>query len=143
MAIGARWGEPVLLVDSAKQVTIASKLPLQVVDATGSKHALDAGSYAVGAGFKYKDPTNPQAKPAALPYPLEFRPGATALALNGRGYRGSLRVLKLGLADESRFTPRGRELFLLLHEAINTRAIAHPDLLKGGDNDGDPGAGDG
>src|SRR3954449_2405629 len=55
----------VLLVDSAKQVTIASKLPLQVVDATGSKHALDAGSYAVGAGFKYKDPTNPQAKPAA------------------------------------------------------------------------------
>src|SRR5256714_8821395 len=88
----------VLLVDSAKQVTIASKFPLQVVDATGSKHALDAGSYAVGAGFKYKDPTNPQAKPAALPYPLEFRPGATALALNGRGYRGSLRVLKLGPA---------------------------------------------
>src|SRR3954451_10281606 len=88
----------VLLVDSAKQVTIASKLPLQVVDATGYKHALDAGSYAVGAGFKYKDPTNPQAKPAALPYPLEFRPGATALALNGRGYRGSLRVLKLGPA---------------------------------------------
>src|SRR5437763_4848024 len=86
----------VLLVDRAKQVTIASKLPLQVVDATGSKHALDAGSYAVGAGFKYKDPTNPQAKPAALPYPLEFKPGATALALNGRGYRGSLRVLKLG-----------------------------------------------
>src|SRR4051812_10650494 len=88
----------VLLVDSAKQVTVASKLPLQVVDATGSKHALDAGSYAVGAGFKYKDPTSPQAKPAALPYPLEFRPGATALALNGRGYRGSLRVLKLGPA---------------------------------------------
>src|SRR2546421_1952481 len=85
----------VLLVDSAKQVTVASKLPLQVVDATGSKHALDAGSYAVGAGFKYKDPTNPQAKPAALPYPLEFRPGATALALNGPGYRGSLSVLKL------------------------------------------------
>jgi stage II sporulation protein D len=84
----------VLLLDS-KKVTIASKLPFQLVDATGSKHALDAGSYTVGAGFKYTDPTNPQAKPAALPYPLEFRPGATALALNGRGYRGSLRVLKL------------------------------------------------
>jgi len=88
----------VLLIDNAKQVTIASKLPLQVVDATGSKHALDAGSYAVGAGYKYTDPTNLQAKPTALPYPLEFRPGATALALNGRGYRGSLRVLKLGPA---------------------------------------------
>src|SRR5438093_4997559 len=85
----------VLLLDNAKQVTIASKLPFQVVDATGSKHALDAGSYVVGAGFKYTDPTNLQAKPTALPYPLEFRPGATALALNGRGYRGSLRVLKL------------------------------------------------
>jgi SpoIID/LytB domain protein len=85
----------VFLLDSAKPVTISSKLPFQVVDASGSKHALDAGTYSVGAGWKYTDPTKPQAKPAALSYPLEFRPGATALALNGRGYRGSLRVLKL------------------------------------------------
>src|SRR5438552_19050399 len=85
----------VLLVDSAKQVTISSKLPFQVVDATGSKHALNAGSVSVGPGYKYTDPTHLQAKPTALPYPLELRPGATALALNGRGYRGSLRVLKL------------------------------------------------
>src|SRR5436189_98728 len=69
-----------------------------VLVATGSKHALDAGSYVVRAGFKYTDPTNLQAKPTALPYPLEFRPRATALALNGRGYRGSLRVLKLAPA---------------------------------------------
>jgi stage II sporulation protein D len=88
----------VFLLDSAKPVTISSKLPFQVVDANGSKHALDAGSYSVGAGYKYTDPTSPQAKPTALPYPLEFRPGATALALNGRGYRGSLRVLKLAPA---------------------------------------------
>jgi stage II sporulation protein D len=85
----------VFLLDSAKPVTISSKLPFQVVDASGSKHALDAGTYSVGAGWKYTDPTKPQAKPAVLSYPLEFRPGATALALNGRGYRGSLRVLKL------------------------------------------------
>src|SRR5512140_522701 len=63
----------VFLLDSAKPVTISSKLPFQVVDANGSKHALDAGSYSVGAGYKYKDPTNPQGKPTALPYPLEFR----------------------------------------------------------------------
>src|SRR5438477_659173 len=88
----------VLLVDNAKKITIASKLPFQLVDANGSKHALNAGSYTVGAGFKYTDPTDLQATPAALPYPLEFRPGATALALNGRGYRGSFRVLKLGPA---------------------------------------------
>jgi stage II sporulation protein D len=85
----------VFLLDSAKPVTISSKLPFQVVDANGSKHALDAGSYKIGATWKYTDPTNPQAKPTALPYPLEFRPGATALALNDRGYRGSLRVLRL------------------------------------------------
>ncbi len=88
----------VLLADKAKQVTIASNLPFQVVDGAGSKHALDAGSYVVGAGYKYTDPTNPQATPQALPYPLEFRPGSTALTLNGRGYRGSLRVLKLAPA---------------------------------------------
>src|SRR3954465_14111082 len=88
----------VLLVDSAKRVTIASKLPFQLVDGNGSKHALEAGSYAVGAAFKYTDPTDSQAKPRALPYPLEFRPGSTAVTLNGRGYRGSFRVLKLGLA---------------------------------------------
>jgi SpoIID/LytB domain protein len=85
----------VLLADKATRVTIASKLPFQVVDGSGSKHALDAGSYAVGPGFKYTDPTDSQAKPAALAYPLEFRPGSTAVALNGRGYRGSFRVLKL------------------------------------------------
>ena len=85
----------VLLVDSAKQVMISSKLPFQVVDATGSKHALNAGNLTVGPGYKYTDPTNLHAKPTVVPYPLEFRPGATALALNGRGYRGSLRVLKL------------------------------------------------
>jgi stage II sporulation protein D len=88
----------VLLVDNAKQATIASKLPFQVVDATGSKHAVDAGSYTVGPGFKYTDPTNPQATPQALPFPLEFRAGSTALTLNGSGYRGSLRVLKLSSA---------------------------------------------
>ena len=85
----------VLLADKAKRVTIASKLPFQVVDGAGSKHALAAGSYTVGAAFKYADPADPQAKPAPLAFPLEFRPGATAVALNGRGYRGSFRVLKL------------------------------------------------
>jgi len=85
----------VLLADKAKQVTIASKLPFQVVDATGSKHALDAGSYKIGPAYAYTDPTDPNAQPVSLPYPLEFRPGATAVSLNGRGYRGSFRILKV------------------------------------------------
>jgi stage II sporulation protein D len=86
----------VLLVASAKQVKIGSKLPFQVVDGAGAKHPLDTGTYTVGSAFKVADPTDPQAKPQPLTYPLEFKPGATALGLNGRGYRGSFRVLKLG-----------------------------------------------
>jgi stage II sporulation protein D len=87
----------VLLRGGAKHVTIASKLPFQLVEADGTKHPLDAGSYAVGPAFTLKaDAKDPSAKPQALAYPLEFKPGATALALNGRGYRGSLRVLKQG-----------------------------------------------
>ena len=85
----------VLLADKAKRVTIASKLPFQLIDGSGAKHTLKAGSYAVGAGFKYTDPTDSLAKSVALAYPLEFGPGSTAVALNGRGYRGSFRVLKL------------------------------------------------
>lgn len=100
----------VLLADKAKQVTIASKLPFQVVDGAGSKHALNAGSYTVGPGFKYTDPT--QTKPTALPYPLEFRPGATAVTLNGRGYRGSFRVLKLASGKIRVVNVVGLDLYL-------------------------------
>jgi SpoIID/LytB domain protein len=88
----------VLLGAGVKRATISSKLPLQVVDASGGKHQLDAGSYGVGAAFAAKDPDKPDAKPQPLAYPLEFRAGAAALALNGRGYRGSFRVLKVGTA---------------------------------------------
>ena len=102
----------VLLADKAKRVTIASKLPFQVVDGAGSKHALAAGSYTVGAAFKYADPADPQAKPAPLAFPLEFRPGATAVALNGRGYRGSFRVLKLAGAKIRVVNVVGLDLYL-------------------------------
>jgi stage II sporulation protein D len=102
----------VLLADKAKRVTIASKLPFQVVDGAGSKHALAAGSHTVGAGFKYADPADPQAKPTPLAYPLEFRPGATAVALNGRGYRGSFRVLKLPGAKIRVVNVVGLDLYL-------------------------------
>src|SRR2546421_3056124 len=86
----------VLLAASAGSATIASKLPLQVVGADGRKLTLDAGSYKVGTAFKAKDPHDPTAKPQPLAYPLEFRPGTGVLTLNGRAYRGSLRILKVG-----------------------------------------------
>ena len=87
----------VLLDDGAKRVTISSKLAFQVADASGSTYSLPAGSYVVGASFKRKpDGSAPATKPQALVYPLEFTAGSSALALNGRGYRGALRVLKNG-----------------------------------------------
>jgi stage II sporulation protein D len=84
----------VLLGAGVKRVTISSKLPFQVVDGDGKKHVLEEGSYGVSATFKVAASDSPSAKPQPLLYPLEFRPGATALALNGRGYRGALRVIK-------------------------------------------------
>jgi stage II sporulation protein D len=88
----------VLLKAAVKRVTISSKLPLQVVDGSGKKHPLDAGSYVVGRTFNVKDPDKPNAQPRPLTYPLEFKPGAAALTLNGRGYRGAFQVLRLGAA---------------------------------------------
>jgi stage II sporulation protein D len=87
----------VLLSDGVKKVTISSKLPFRVVDASGKKYPLDGGSYVVGPSFKLKqDPSDPATQPQPLVYPLEFRPGSTAVALNGRGYRGFFRLLKVG-----------------------------------------------
>src|SRR3954470_17471617 len=85
----------VLLSARTKQVTLTSKSAFQVVDGSGAKHALDLGTYKVGAAFKVADPDKPDAKPKALEYPLEFRPGSAALSLNGRAYRGAVRILKL------------------------------------------------
>src|SRR4029453_12027186 len=46
----------VLLADKAKQVTIASKLPFQVVDAPGSKHPPEPAPHKNGAAHKTHDP---------------------------------------------------------------------------------------
>jgi stage II sporulation protein D len=86
----------VLLIDGTQSAAISSKQPIQVVGADGAKLTLDAGTYKVGPAFKAKDPDKPDLKPRAFSYPIDFRPASGALALNGRGYRGWLRVLKIG-----------------------------------------------
>jgi HEXXH motif-containing protein len=48
--------------------------------------------------------------------------------------RGAARALP-DFEDDSRFTPRGRELRDLLRHAVETRAAAHPDLLRGDADD--------
>jgi stage II sporulation protein D len=86
----------VLLIEATKSATISSKLPLQVVAADGKKLTLDPGAYRVGTAFKARDRDTPDARPQPLAYPLDFRPASGAAALNGRGYRGAIRILKLG-----------------------------------------------
>jgi stage II sporulation protein D len=86
----------VLLSDGVARATIGSKQAFKVVGADGQSFVLPAGTYKVGLGFKAKDPDDPTAKPQPLAYPIEFRPGSNAVALNGRAYRGLLRVLKTG-----------------------------------------------
>ena len=84
----------VLLADGIARAKIGSKQGFKVVDADGDSFVLDAGTYTVGTAFKAKDPTDPSARPQALAYPIEFRPGSGVLSLNGRAYRGSFRLLK-------------------------------------------------
>jgi stage II sporulation protein D len=80
----------VLLAGSSKSVTISSTSPFIVKDAAGKTHKLPAGSQKFGPGLKLK--LAETAAPKALPGPLVFTPGTTALQLGGRGYRGTLRV---------------------------------------------------
>jgi stage II sporulation protein D len=84
----------VLLARGRPRVTVSSKQPFAVTDAEGNRYSLEAGSYAFGPGFKVKVADEQEAK--ALPGPLFFEPGASALAYDGKAYRGSLRVIKEG-----------------------------------------------
>ena len=78
----------VLLAGSAKNVTISSRSPFSVRDGSGKTHKLPAGKQQLGPGLKLKLPSSTK----ALPAPLVFSPGTTALALGSRSYRGSFRV---------------------------------------------------
>ena len=88
----------VLLAPAARRVVVSSTSPFTLRDGAGKKHKLAAGSYVFGRGLKIK--LRP-AKPAkALKPPLVFSPGASPLALGGRGYRGSLRMKPAGAGVE-------------------------------------------
>ena len=78
----------VLLVGGAKRVTISSRSPFTVRDASNTVHRLPAGTQQLGPGLRL----NAVSGAKTLPGPLVFAPGNDALALNGRAYRGSFRV---------------------------------------------------
>ena len=84
----------VLLAAASPRVSISSPSPFVVRDGRGRKHKLPAGTQLLGPGLKLRLATKKKAKP--LPAPLLFSSGTDPLALNGRAYRGALRVKRSG-----------------------------------------------
>ena len=137
----------VLLVPSAKRVVISSRSPFTVRDGAGKTHRLSAGKHQLGPGLRLKLPTSAGAK--ALPGPLVFSPGDASLALGGRGYRGTFRVMGgkavrvvnvVGLEPYLRGVvpsemPDRWPAQALAAQAVVARTYALTHLQKGGDFD--------
>jgi stage II sporulation protein D len=79
----------VLLTSGLSTLKISSPEDFRVRDASGAVHEVDAGTYTLGTGLKLKVSGAQAAR--ALPGPLLFQPGSSALALKRR-YRGSIQV---------------------------------------------------
>jgi stage II sporulation protein D len=81
----------VLLAGGAKTLSVASKAPFRVRDALGDVHQLPAGTQRFGPGLRVRKLDQP--KPTQLQGPVVFLPGREPLEVNGRAYRGELRVV--------------------------------------------------
>jgi len=79
----------VLLVGAGKTVAVSSRSPFTVRDGAGKSYKLPAGRQQLGPGLRLKLAASTK---KALPGPLVFSPGETALTLGGRSYRGTFRV---------------------------------------------------
>jgi SpoIID/LytB domain protein len=75
----------VLLVEEAQAAVLESASPLTVVDGDGAKLRLPAGRVPLGVRLKVAG--------RALVSPLTFSPGKAPLVVDGRPYRGQVRVL--------------------------------------------------
>jgi stage II sporulation protein D len=78
----------VLLADGRKTLSVSSEADFRVRDGQGARHQLAAGTYAFGPGLTVNG--------EKLPGPLLFTAGAEPVALNGKGYRGTLEVSVAG-----------------------------------------------
>jgi len=79
----------VLVGDGRPSTRIASTAPFTVTDASGTVTPLAAGELVLKPDLKVVV----DGKPRALPGPLVFTPGkGQTLALDGKGYRGTIRV---------------------------------------------------
>ena len=79
----------VLLTSGAATLPISSASDFRVKDATGAVHDVTAGKYTLAPALKLK--VDGEATARALPGPLHFQPGTSALQLKHL-YRGSVQV---------------------------------------------------
>ncbi len=79
----------VLLTTGIATLDIGSTADFKVRDATGVAHTVTAGRYTLTPALKLV--VDGETTPRALPGPLLFQPGATALSLKHR-YRGSIQI---------------------------------------------------
>jgi len=79
----------VLLTTGIATLDIGSTADFKVRDATGVVHTVTAGRYTLTPALKLV--VDGETTPRALPGPLLFQPGATALSLKHR-YRGSIQI---------------------------------------------------
>jgi stage II sporulation protein D len=84
----------VLLAERSRRVVISSKTAFVVRDGNGKRHRLSAGVQALGPGLKLRLGAGKRLR--ALPGPLLFSSASQPLSLGSRGYRGALRVERLG-----------------------------------------------
>jgi stage II sporulation protein D len=80
----------VLLAQKQKAVAIGSAAPFTVRDGLGTVHTVNALAIGVGAGLRVR--VDGQAAASALPGPLTFLPGSSALTVAARPYRGTIQV---------------------------------------------------
>ena len=80
----------VLLAAGAKTLAVGSKAPFRVRDALGEVYELAAGTQKFGPGLRLRALDEP--KPQQFQGPLVFLAAGAPLELNGRAYRGELRI---------------------------------------------------
>ena len=82
----------VLLGDERAAAEIRSRKPFRFRDAAGRRATVPAGRYRLGPTLRLRV----RGRRVALTAPVRFEPGAAVLALDGRAYRGSLVVHRVG-----------------------------------------------
>src|SRR5437773_4430801 len=133
----------VLVAAGRRQVTIRSRKPYRLKDASGRAWTLHPRETRLGTSGRVRV----RGKRRALRFPVAFAPGASVLSVDGNAYRGRLRVIRdgrrLDVVNDVRleFYVRGVvpwempyrwDLDALAAQAVAARSFALSELGSGG-----------